>query len=58
MPLIAQPQKEKGCPALFITSVGNLQAARALAFDNNLAVLRVQLDLPNVTASNIGLFGD
>jgi hypothetical protein len=44
--------------SLFVTPVGNLQTASAFPLDHNFAVKRAQLDLPNVTASNIGLFGD
>jgi hypothetical protein len=43
---------------LLVTSVGNLQTARALALDDNFAVKRAQLDLPNVTVSDVGLLGD
>src|ERR1700735_3479439 len=41
--------------SLFARSVGNLQTARALASDNNFAMLRAQFDLPNMTARGIDL---
>jgi len=44
--------------ALLVAPVGNLKTARPLALDDHHAVQRAQFDLPNVTASNIGLLGD
>jgi hypothetical protein len=51
------PESERRA-SLLVTAVGNLQTASTLPLVNNLAVERAQLDLPNVTASDVGLFGD
>ena len=43
---------------LFVPSVANLKTARALAFDDDLAVRRAQFDLADVAASSIDFFSD
>jgi hypothetical protein len=43
---------------LFVPSVANLKTARALAFDDDLAVRRAQFDLADVAASSIDLLRD
>jgi len=42
----------------FIASVANLKAASTLALDNDLAVLRAQLDLSQMTPCGVSLLGD
>lgn len=49
----------RGAPrALFVLTIANLKRARMLALDDDMAVLRAQFDLPNVSASGVHLLGD
>ena len=41
-----------------VPQVGNLQASGALALDDDIAVLRAQLDLPNVATGDVNFLGD
>lgn len=43
---------------LFVPAVRDFEAAIALALDDNIAVLRTQLDLSNVATGGIRLFDD
>jgi hypothetical protein len=45
-------------PCLFIPAIRNLQSATPLALDDDLAVVRAQFDLSNVTARAVNLLGD
>ena len=43
---------------LFVPTIKNLKAAAPLALDDDVAVLRAQLDLPNISARAVNFLGD
>jgi hypothetical protein len=43
---------------LFVPPIANLEAARPLALDDDLAAQKAQFDLANVTARAVNLLGD
>ena len=53
---IAQTLEAKGCASLFFASIGNFKAAGTLAFDDDVAVLRAQFNLANVSAHRTVFF--